>query len=679
MASAHTKISSRYLNYLPYTVLSLLYFLPIIAEQTTIPLDDRARILLIKLFTTPPVLLDFFLILGGHLTLFSGLLALTSMAASGLLKATSWAYSLCGSAACSLALVVVTSVNSALFPNSVYTLFYGTGFHELTAPVAIAVFLLLVACGLLHKQDSLRFIKLAVATPLIATTYLSIAPSFSAGSMSSTASAQLDAKHNRPHVILLGIDSLGATTLESHGDFLPNISKLHSASYRPKLAVTPLPRTCPAWISALTGKLPGQHLGVFNLTPTSTIDQTQTAPYLYREGGYHTVLALDERRFCNIDTSFGFASVVGPKRSGLDFIVHRYMDTPLTNIALQTPVAAWLFPISHMNVASYANYDEDAIVEKIEIAVRDRGNRPVFLATHLESGHFPYKTRYQEEKPKGENVFFQRHIAALQVADRQVGMLLDVLKRARVLDNAIVILFSDHGESFGNRQASIKEEFGVETLSPYGHGTEILSRTQTDVPLGFIRYRDGETHSRPKILEGTYSLRDIHGVLRMALSGHELALPPLRDCVYMESGIRFSAAEDYKDFDEAALARQAASYYRVTAAGVLELRRSRLLELVANKDFALKCESKVAFTRAPDPEIYTAIASASLPTLYEVVEGSSELEVALLDYIQGTINNTASVSSGDSMFSDSTGKNWRTPGELSTAHTIIHSARHADN
>jgi hypothetical protein len=77
------------------------------------------------------------------------------------------------------------------------------------------------------------------------------------------------------------------------------------------------------------------------------------------------VYGIDERRFNNIDTRFGFDALVGPKTGALDFTIQTFNDTPLTNFLLQTPLGHWLLPLSYINVASVNNYDAQGFVNRV--------------------------------------------------------------------------------------------------------------------------------------------------------------------------------------------------------------------------------------------------------------------------------------------------------------------------
>ncbi len=69
-----------------------------------------------------------------------------------------------------------------------------------------------------------------------------------------------------------------------------------------------------------------------------------------------------------------------------------------------------------------------------------------------------------------------RYLRAMGAADMQVGLLLDSLKEGGRLDNAIVVLFSDHGEDFGMQKDVIRNDAGqILRTGLNGHGTSRAS------------------------------------------------------------------------------------------------------------------------------------------------------------------------------------------------------------
>ena len=289
------------------------------------------------------------------------------------------------------------------------------------------------------------------------------------------------------NIIIVGVDSLSAFTFDAARQYLPNLTGLldHAISF--DRAYTLLGRTFPAWTSILSGVLPVEHGAVFNLRNMDYVERKTLFPQALRAQGYRTVFAIDERRFSNIDESFGFDRVVGPKAGALDFVLQRINDTPLTNLLLQTRLARFFLPFSYLNAASYANYDAEGFVQETVAAIS--GAQQLFLAVHFESAHFPFKSRHVQHEVASANSFWARHVQALTAVDAQVGQLMATLAAQGYLDDALVIVLSDHGEGLGELEAQTTQAGEPIDVISYGHGVSVLSEHQNRILFGLIPFR----------------------------------------------------------------------------------------------------------------------------------------------------------------------------------------------
>ena len=100
-----------------------------------------------------------------------------------------------------------------------------------------------------------------------------------------------------PNVFIFGIDSLSLPVFLENSGQLPNLWNLWNRSHRYENAHTPLARTCPAWMSVLTGKPPVEHGAVFNLRQVHRTEQHDLLSIDLKKDNYRTVFELDERRF----------------------------------------------------------------------------------------------------------------------------------------------------------------------------------------------------------------------------------------------------------------------------------------------------------------------------------------------------------------------------------------------
>jgi hypothetical protein len=126
--------------------------------------------------------------------------------------------------------------------------------------------------------------------------------------------------------------------------------------------------------------------------------------------------------------------------------------------------------------------------------------QPTLFISHLTAAHWPYytastpfgvsKATSPEDRPM--------YRIGLQTADQMFGELLAMLERKGALQNAIVIVLSDHGEALGLMSDSFFDETFFVTgmkaplkMDAYGHGQSVLSKSQYQVLLGLRTYGSG--------------------------------------------------------------------------------------------------------------------------------------------------------------------------------------------
>lgn len=290
-------------------------------------------------------------------------------------------------------------------------------------------------------------------------------------------------RSSMPHVIMIGIDSLRADIVQSEQYALtPAIDEFLSGSVVFTNTTTPLARTFPAWVSIISGRHPHSTGAIINLFPRHLIEEGETLPEILSRAGYETVYGIDEVRFSNLDTSYGFDSMIAPPMGSADFLLGYVYDFPLNNLLVNTRVGRELFPFAHANRAADVTYDPDSYVDLLSDELRFDG--PTFLAVHLTLPHWPFTWSsapiISGDSP--EETLVMRYKQSVERADAQVGDILSVLKDRGVLDNAVVVLLSDHGESLGETVAI--EPNSTNGGPIFGHGTDVFAREQYHVVLG---------------------------------------------------------------------------------------------------------------------------------------------------------------------------------------------------
>jgi arylsulfatase A-like enzyme/Tfp pilus assembly protein PilF len=222
----------------------------------------------------------------------------------------------------------------------------------------------------------------------------------------------------KPNVLLVTIDTLRADRIGAYGyraAETPHLDALAAEGVVFESAFTHSPVTLSSHATLLTGRLPFQH-GVRSNSLYQLPEEEVTLAEILRAAGYHTAAfvsaaALD-RRF---QLTQGFATYdddVNAVRDG-GLIAER------SAAEVSGRATAWL--------------------EKAE------ATRPFFLWVHFFDPHHPYappepyRSRFASSPYDGEIAY----------CDREVGRLIERLKRMGAVDDTIVVVASDHGEGLG--------------------------------------------------------------------------------------------------------------------------------------------------------------------------------------------------------------------------------------
>jgi arylsulfatase A-like enzyme len=296
---------------------------------------------------------------------------------------------------------------------------------------------------------------------------------------------------SRTNVILIGIDSLRLDIMSQRGptDVAPHMREFLNQSVWFTDTMTPLARTFPSVMSILTGRQPHKTGAYMNLPPRDFIREGDTLGRIFSRAGYHSAFAMDEVRFANIDTSYGFDQAITPPAGATEFLLSLFADTPLSNFVVNSRMGSWLFPYVHANRGAAATYDPDTFVDRLERELAF--DKPLLLATHLTLSHWPY-TWADAPLPVKEDsraVWPQYYIEVIRRVDQQFADLMSVLRERGVLDNAIVVLYSDHGESFGKHSEALVPDAdpliaALAAVPQWGHGSTVLTAHQYKVVLG---------------------------------------------------------------------------------------------------------------------------------------------------------------------------------------------------
>ena len=271
--------------------------------------------------------------------------------------------------------------------------------------------------------------------------------------------------NRHPDVILLSLDTLRVDHVSAFNSdspaqtpFLDSVAKdgvIFTQAY------SPISVTGPAFISLMTGQDIARHqvsMNVFRGGPS--LPETEiTLAELFVEKEYQTAAFLSGFTLHpNLGLSQGFLVYDGPRRTS-----RRWGD------ATAKKALTWLQKTPERRFLWYHTYDAHGPWTRFGSECAKRADDPETLSL-LE--HIPKYQRLQNCIDPEE--YKARYAKAVQFADANVGLILDELKRQDRYDDALIVIVSDHGESFTERELW------------FDHGTS-AHEEQLHVPL-IIKY-----------------------------------------------------------------------------------------------------------------------------------------------------------------------------------------------
>jgi hypothetical protein len=220
---------------------------------------------------------------------------------------------------------------------------------------------------------------------------------------------------------------------------------------------------------------------------------------LLREAGYRTIYSTDEVRFANFDETYGFDQLVTPPIGAADFVLGNYNELPLVSVIANTRLGQLLFPYSYANRGAATLFQPRTYLSRLDREVSfDQG--PTFFIAHLTASHWP---SYFSDTPlsaseKANEDDRPMYRLGLRTADEMFGDLVEMLERKGALENAIVVVLSDHGEALGLQSDAMLDNKSKVTglrapllVTDFGHGQSVVSPVQYQVLLGFRTFGRG--------------------------------------------------------------------------------------------------------------------------------------------------------------------------------------------
>lgn len=328
-------------------------------------------------------------------------------------------------------------------------------------------------------------------------------------------------------MLLVIVDTLRADSLGAYGgrrNVSPSFDALAKESVLFERAVASAPRTWQSIATLLTGLYPFNH-GVRFIYDQPLSSDRQTIGTVLAGAGYDTATFGSSRFLRELTAERGFATHVDPPEDGAvipDAVVGRHLLSWVRNPRRRPFLAVvhfrgphWPYspkPEHHDALYSGSRNDHSAIDHSFNSG--NYGLVPVpgqgFHLADAES----YRRRIFHVDPRPEVREHMRlhYAAAVLGIDEILGDLIERLRRSAVLQRTLVVITSDHGESFG--------EHGY-----LQHGPRV-DEAALNVPL-LIRLPEGHGRGRPG--QRVPQLVRTADVLPTILDALDLEVPPRLD------------------------------------------------------------------------------------------------------------------------------------------------------
>jgi arylsulfatase A-like enzyme len=261
----------------------------------------------------------------------------------------------------------------------------------------------------------------------------------------------------RPHVILISIDTLRADHLGAYGyarATSPNLDVLAAEGFVFENAFAPSPWTLPSHASMLTGLYPEEHRAGHAQLYAELAPGVATLPEMLAAAGYRTIG----------NTAAGYVS----SSYGLDRGFHDWTERKGTSLRSALPGVldalsqepskpTFLFLHTYDVHGPYINpaeYDRFGAACGAEPCAPASGGS-VERASWQALGALKLHAHLVLDRFQGIDGVIAAYDSSVAFVDNQLGLLFDHLRRAGMYDQALIIVTSDHGESFLERGSYI--------------------------------------------------------------------------------------------------------------------------------------------------------------------------------------------------------------------------------
>lgn len=291
-----------------------------------------------------------------------------------------------------------------------------------------------------------------------------------------------------PNVVLVIVDALRADVLGCYGAEGANTPAIDALAARGVVfenAFVQAPFTWTSFGSFLTGKYPRRH-GLVKMTPGVAMARDNvTLPWHLKRAKRRDGLALGEDSYLGATFHTGTLSTGSGLLRGFDVYLEAMAGHDLVVVGDPWSVFRSDLLLHVFRYKLEQRFHENLLAERARAWIGENADKRFCAMVHLYSTHTPYDpparfrepfvdpayrgpigafyAQYREAIERGEYAPTEADVAQIRAlykagvaqADAEIGAIVAELERAGILEDTLVIVTSDHGESLGEPYAGV--------------------------------------------------------------------------------------------------------------------------------------------------------------------------------------------------------------------------------
>lgn len=261
-------------------------------------------------------------------------------------------------------------------------------------------------------------------------------------------------KQTLPNIVLINLDSLQTQQLSvfnPKNKNTPYINNFLNQSTVFTKNVTPSLQEFPTWISIFTGEYPKINGMIQNYMPIPKEIVSNNLIKIAQNKGYKAIYISDNSRTAKMELLESFDQINAPPGSFSNLLIGESNDFIVSNLLTNTPIGPYLFPFSYGSRDIAESYAPESLIQRTENTLNNNPDGALFLVINMTLSRWPYGWRNSESAHQSENSAnqnYELYQKAVKTLDEQFNDIISLLKEKEILQDSIVIVFSDKGESF---------------------------------------------------------------------------------------------------------------------------------------------------------------------------------------------------------------------------------------